>query len=267
MRGTQIEIETRITPSAVKLRATGGRRVIGGYAAVFNAVSQDLGGFRERVDQRAFAKSSGDGFPGVVCRFDHTVLLGTVKAKTLRVLTDQTGLFYETDLPETRADILELVARGDVDSSSFAFQAYDDAWDYEDDTPMRSLLSVRLVDVAPVTSPAYLDATVGLRSLALHANAPIAEVIDLSNRHELRKLFVRTDGGPNPGQTPTAKPSLAERRLTLINTRYPGGHPPVGKDGRQALLEVQRRRWPAHEPTKSGREALLETLRQRWPSH
>lgn len=259
------ECEIRTTPSPVKLRATGACRVIGGYGATFGGRSEDLGGFRERVDNRAFNKSAGDGWPGAIARFNHLdeMLLGTMKAQTLRLAIDPTGLFYEVDLPESRSDVLELVTRGDISSSSFAFECWDDSWGYEDGVALRTLLSVRLLDVAPVTRPAYADATVSLRSLARHMDAPIAEVIDLSNRHELRKLFVRTDVSPVETRT---SPTLTERRLALIKKRYPGGRPPGGKDGREALLETLARRWPDYEfnTPKSGRQALIETLGKRW---
>ena len=39
-------------------------RIIGGYAAVFNRNSEDLGGFREKIDPNFFNKSRADGFPG-----------------------------------------------------------------------------------------------------------------------------------------------------------------------------------------------------------
>jgi uncharacterized protein len=61
----------------------------------------------------------------VVCRYDHdkNMLLGTTDAGTLRVGTDSRGLEYEVDPPKARANILELVERGDIRSSSFAFRA------------------------------------------------------------------------------------------------------------------------------------------------
>ena len=58
---------------------------------------------------------------------------------------------------------------------------------------MRMLVTGRLIDVAPVTVPAYPDTTVGLRSLAKFVGAPIEDVKEKAAENELRAFFVRTD--------------------------------------------------------------------------
>jgi HK97 family phage prohead protease len=263
MRSSPPETEKRITVRPVELRATGARRTIGGYGATFGRRSQNLGGFHETVDQRAFNKSAGDGWPGTIARFNHLdeMLLGTIQARTLRLVIDPTGLFYEVDLPESRSDVLELVTRGDISSSSFAFECWSDSWGYEDGVALRTLLSVRLLDVAPVTRAAYSDATVGLRSLARYMDAPIEDVVDLSNQQELRKLFVRTDGSPVQPGSLRREPLNAKTAQAIIAARAP-----QPRSGHQALLDTWARRWP-EEPSqaRSGHEALVEILGRRWP--
>lgn len=208
------EIERRYTPGVVE-RAVDGSRTIGGYAAVFNAESRNLGGFVETVDNRAFAKSAGDGYPDVVCRYNHddNMLLGTSASGTLRLGTDAHGLYYEVDPPECRADVSELVSRGDVRKSSFAFRVMQDDWDMTDaGYPRRSLLSVQLIDVAPVNTPAYPDTSAGLRSLASKFEADYEEVRTLAADNELRKFFVRTDR-PVEGRTTGAMAMVELLRL------------------------------------------------------
>ena len=164
------ELEIRTAAHAVELRAgTSGLGVLAGYAAVFNRHSQNLGGFVERVDPAAFTKSLADGLP-VMARGNHSdaMLLGTTWAGTLRLSVDGTGLLYEVDLPDTSAgrDFRALAGRGDVKWSSFAFRTIEDEWGVtEQGFPLRTLLAVQLVDVAPVNSPAYLDTSVAARSL------------------------------------------------------------------------------------------------------
>lgn len=165
------ETEIRTLPFRVELREGGkGIGVLVGYASVFGPLSENLGGFVERVDPAAFNKTLRDGGP-VVARFNHedNYLLGTTGAGTLRLSTDETGLRYEVDLPNTNAgrDVKELAERGDLQHSSFAFRTISDDWgESPEGFPLRTLKEVALVDVAPVVSPAYRDTTTGLRSLA-----------------------------------------------------------------------------------------------------
>jgi HK97 family phage prohead protease len=192
------DIERRYTPVRVDLRTTGVRRAIGGYAAKFTpATSQNLGGFFERIAPGFFNRSKGDGWPGVLARYNHddNMLLGTTDAGTLRLSVDQVGLVYDVDLPSTREDVYELVQRGDVRQSSFAFVVLEDEWTAgENGYPTRTLITGHLIDVAPVNTPAYRDTSVALRSLAAHYHAPLDEVRALSQAGTLNTLTQRTGG-------------------------------------------------------------------------
>lgn len=202
------DLERRFTVGRVELRAGSEKRTFGGYAAKFNTLSKNLGGFVERIDPKFFDKSRGDSWPDVIARYNHddNMLLGTTAAGTLRLGVDNIGLEYEVDPPLARSDVFELVQRGDVVKSSFAFQMFEDDWSASDQGfPMRTLLSGKLVDVAPVNVPAYDDTSVGLRSLARKFEADVEEVRALAAANELIKFFKRTDGG-----TP-AKRSAAAR--------------------------------------------------------
>ena len=196
-------VERRFTEVVVEVRADGASKRIGGYAAQFDKLSQNLGGFVERVAPSFFNKSRGDGWPGVQARYNHddNMLLGTSDARTLELRLDEYGLWYDVEPPASRADVLELVARGDVRRSSFAFRLPregGDEWSLSDQGyPLRSLVSGALVDVAPVNTAAYLDTSVGLRSLAEAKDADVEEVRALAEQNELRRLFVVTSaGGP-----------------------------------------------------------------------
>lgn len=199
------DIERRYTLVPVELRARGDKRSIGGYAAVFNSRSQNLGGFVEVVERSFFNKSRSDGWPDVLARYNHddNMLLGTTGGGTLRLDVDDTGLLYDVEPPAARSDVVELVERGDVRKSSFAFRAFEDDWSMTDQGfPQRDLISGQLVDVAPVNLPAYQSTSVSMRS-ALHSlarkmDAPIDDVVNLAAENELRKFFKRTDGGHKP---------------------------------------------------------------------
>ena len=221
------DAERRFTTVPVEIRAgadNNSKRTIGGYAAKFERMSQNLGGFVERIAPTFFSKSRGDGWPGVIARYNHddNMVLGTIGGGTLRLSVDDIGLVYDVDLPQARSDVLELVERGDVRQSSFAFIAYEDDWTTSDQGfPMRTLVSGRLLDVAPVNTPAYEDTTVGTRSidgalasLAVKFSAEVDEVRQMAQRDELRKFFQRTDG-TQPETKRSAQLALAKAQKLI----------------------------------------------------
>ena len=219
--GGHVKSSYQISEYALEARSDeDGRWHVGGHAAVFNRNSRNLGGFVEEVGTRAFERAQLEGFPGAVCRYNHNdmVLLGTIEARTLRMRTDSVGLPYDVTLPKSRSDIAELVERGDVRHSSFAFKCRSDDWGLDKDTgyPKRHLLDVHVIDVAPVgTTPAYADATAGLRSLAAAMDASEEEVRSLAEEDELRRFFVRTDnrGPARPKPKPIPYPAEALAQL------------------------------------------------------
>jgi hypothetical protein len=226
---TERTTEVRSLRGVVEARA-GGERRIGGFALKYGTRSQNLGGFVETIDPRFLAKSEGDGWPGVMARWNHedAFLLGTTAAATLRLDNSLEGLDYEVDVPAARADVYELVQRGDVNRSSFAFVTFEDDWGLtEDGFALRTLLSGRLVDVAPVNTPAYLDTSTGLRSLAERVGAEEAEVRSLAEAGALSRLLCPTPvvvdlgehraetGAPDPAPESQA-PATAPVRIQLM---------------------------------------------------
>jgi HK97 family phage prohead protease len=205
------DAERRFTSVPVEARGGADKMTIGGYAAKFNRMSQNLGGFVERINTGFFNKSRGDGWPGVLARHNHddNLLLGTTGAGTLRLAIDEIGLDYTVDLPQTRMDVFELVSRQDVRQSSFAFIAFEDDWTTSDQGfPLRSLISGRLVDVASVNTPAYEDTSTGLRSLAEKFGADLEEVRSMAAQNELIRFFKRTD--KQPPKRNSAQAALAQ---------------------------------------------------------
>jgi HK97 family phage prohead protease len=202
--------ERRYLASAVELRMmeADGAKIphIDGYAAQFNKTSRHLGEFHERVMPTAFDEGERAGWPNVVCRYNHKddFLLGTTGAGTLKISTDDTGLHYDATPPQCRNDVVELVSRGDVRYASFAFRCKPgegDEWGVTDwGTPLRSLINVEPVDVAPVIDPAYFNTSANARniegaliSLAAHKNADVEEIRSMLKAGEGKKLFTRTD--------------------------------------------------------------------------
>ena len=138
---------------------------IRGYAAVYNSDSEWMGGFYEQIATGAF-DGVMDNDVRAYFNHDENLLLGRVSSGTLRISTDKRGLFYEVDLPNTTYanDLAELMKRGDVNQSSFAFLIEKDRWEQRDGTTYRIIEKVsRLLDVSPVSQPAYPDSTSELK--------------------------------------------------------------------------------------------------------
>lgn len=194
---TAATMETRSTIGRVELRAASGGKKLGGYAFKYDVLSQNLGGYVERVLPGAADKSLAET-PDVLCRFQHEdrYLLGRTAAGTLRLANDTTGLDYEVDVPDTDygSNCVALAERGDLRNSSFAFYTVRDDWGLtEQGYPLRTLTEIILIDVAPVVQPAYLDATTGLRSLAEHRGLDVAEVEERAKANALAELLRSKD--------------------------------------------------------------------------
>ena len=175
-----------IAERPVEIRAIGDTKTISGYAAVFNSLSNDLGGFRETIHPDAFKRSLQEVIAGtraVSARIQHDgglSTIGTTSNGSLKLSVDATGLRYDiVEPPDTTAarDIMTLVEGGYISKSSFAFQIPDGgaSWDFKTNPPTQRLLDVDLIDVAPVDGPAYNDTSVEARSETLanmEANRP-----------------------------------------------------------------------------------------------
>jgi len=192
------DLELRHISQPVEYRAADGALgTLSGYASVFNRLSQNLGGFVERVDPAAFTKSLADQVP-VLARYNHddNHLLGTSEGGTLTLEIDGTGLRYDVALPDTSSgrDVAALAKRGDLRYSSFAFRTVADEWDLTPEGfPLRTLLAVQLVDVAPVNNPAYRDTSTGLRSLAERLQVDVAQVREFAPEEIRERILAPKD--------------------------------------------------------------------------
>ena len=172
--------ETRYLSVRPECRAEAeGKPVIIGHAAVFNELSEDLGGFRERIVPGAFARAIEEE-QDVVANVNHddSRLLGRTRSGTLTLREDERGLLARIALPNTTTgdEIAELVARGDISQMSFRFRVANagEVWTFDGDIPIRTIGDVDLYDVSLVTFPAYpqTDASIAQRSMAAAMATP-----------------------------------------------------------------------------------------------
>lgn len=272
-------VERRFNPASAEfrpeLRQVAGSKTphIVGHGAVFGKLSRNLGGFVEQVDGQAFRNASAQGWPDVVCRYNHNDdwLLGTTKAGTCVLDVDGIGLRYDVEVPNTRAgsDVAELMKRGDVTSSSFAFKVPEggDYWERSSSVgglPLRTLLDLELVDVAPVTTPAYPAADAFVRSFAYGAAESLArqfdadpeEIRSMMEQGKLVSLFKRSD---RPSVTPTpevevtktdeegrAKISTASKN-DLPDSAFAYIEPGGEKDDQGKTTPRSKRHFPIHD--------------------
>ena len=97
-----MNFERRTATEGVELREEGNTMTAIGYASVFNRLSQNLGGFVERVAQGPFAKPIQEADVRALFNHDADQVLGRSKSGTLRMQEDEKGLRYEIDLPNTQ---------------------------------------------------------------------------------------------------------------------------------------------------------------------
>jgi len=162
-------IERRNFP-VTELRAItdeNGLRRITGYAAVFNSLSENLGGFREKIDPGAFSKTIKTDDVRALRNHNSDYVIGRNKSGTLNLIEDDRGLKIEAIPPDAQwaRDLMVSIDRGDIDQMSFGFRTISDRWETQNEEEIRTLVEVKLYDVSPVTFPAYPDTEVGLRSL------------------------------------------------------------------------------------------------------
>lgn len=204
MRMTEILREMRaFRMDAVEVRVGDpvGKPLISGHAAVFNQLSQDLGGFREMIQPGAFSNTLKDGDARALWNHNADHVLGRASTGTLRLWEDENGLAFEIDPPNTQTgrDLVELIQRGDVDAMSFGFNTVSDRWSNGPEGTLRTLVEVRLYDVSPVTFPAYPQTSAELQLRA--------------------QDFINTAKGQEPDETDThqaqARLDIKRKRLQL----------------------------------------------------
>ena len=169
---TEPNLETRVFSSA-ELRMTkseDGVPRFEGYAARFNKWSEDLGGFREKIAPKAFAKALKTSDTRALFNHDSNYVLGRTTSKTLDLREDDKGLKFSVIPPDTQwaRDLGVSMERGDITQCSFGFTLSEggDEWHDKGGAITRTIREVRsLQDVSIVAFPAYPDTSVALRSL------------------------------------------------------------------------------------------------------
>ena len=151
-------------------------RHISGYSVVYNSLSVDLGGFREIIEPTAITTELIN-CSDVVMNYNHDDSLILARSRngegTLKLSTDERGLLFEFDMPNSALgdQVLESIRRGDISTCSFAFSLNPDAsgetWTQDDENGViRTITAIDgLYDCALVIHAAYPETSVSARSL------------------------------------------------------------------------------------------------------
>jgi hypothetical protein len=196
----ETEIRSLPLPLNVETRDDGST-LIRGMAAMYKKRSVDLGGFTEEIMPGAFDGVLAREGRNIVSAWNHNMdmPLGSERSGTLKVYSTDNGLGYDVTPPATRADIVELIRRGDVYGSSFAFTIARDGeeWTKDDNgNPLRYVRAIENVyELGPVLSPAYPDSSVSVarRSLErfLQTDRPALVVPSLKRNAKSEKAIRR----------------------------------------------------------------------------
>ena len=183
-------------------QSDGGAPIIEGYAALFNTLSEDLGGFYERIKVGAFSRTLTERDVRGLWNHDPLYVLGRGSAGTLRLGEDDTGLQFEVDVPDTQwaRDLLVSIRRGDVREMSFQFSAVMDEWAQVGDQIVRTLIDVDLYDISVVTFPAYPQTSASVRS-------------------KMDELLAQNGGQPQAGPDAGRPPDPAQGRRENLRRR------------------------------------------------
>lgn len=279
-------VERRLaTFDQIEVRDEGGKLAFTGHAAVFDRLSDDLGGFRERIQRGAFRKVL-DANPDVRFLFNHDANIPLARTTVtdgeglLELREDPKGLrVYAELVPTTQANDLRLLIRsGVVSQMSFGFSVYPkgtDVWEETDGELIRTIVSFgELHDVSAVTFAAYPQTDAGMRNIVLGVRiASDGEVLEPALRDLAWKIhrgdlnataderaavdaaFARTD---------TVSPWTAQRALRAVSQEpelqgvVQGKRATViledAESGEQVAyrLAARKRRLRAHAPATKG---------------
>lgn len=172
-------------------------RHISGYSVVYHSLSVDLGGFREIIEPTAITTELINR-SDVVMNYNHDDSLILARSRngegTLRLSTDERGLLFEFDMPNSALgdQVLESIRRGDISTCSFAFSLNPDAsgerWTQDEENGViRTITTIDgLYDCALVIHAAYPETSVSARSLD-----KLNEIKNMKENIELREDEVK----------------------------------------------------------------------------
>ena len=172
-------LEVRQNKTECRAHEVDGKRIIEGYALLWNHESRLIstfweGEFYEVIQRGAFDKVLASNDLNVKYYFNHNrdKIIARTKSGTLKLVSDERGLQYIIeDVPDISYanDLYKSIERGDIYESSFAFMVDDGGQNWTkraDGADLRTVVEASyLDDVSSVTDGAYSNTDVAVRSL------------------------------------------------------------------------------------------------------
>lgn len=179
--------------------AEDGRKVVAGYATVFNAPYElwSMDGYTvlEQIDPSAFDECD---MSDVIMQYNHEGrVFARISNDTLNVTADDVGLAVEADLGGTElgAQVYEEIAGGYTDKMSFGFRVGEDKREITEDretgqvTVLRTITRIsKLYDVSAVSIPANDATNISARS---YGEGVIAELLGEIEKREVTKKRIK----------------------------------------------------------------------------
>lgn len=215
MPHTSDGLERRVINRQCELRIVGGENGeperVEGLAVPYNQLSEDLGGFVERIMPGAFGdsiRSTGDHDLRADVEHDQRLLLGRASKGTLEFRDSQEGLWAVITKPDTTLgnDTFAQVRNGNLDGMSIAWQraGTEDRFLEEGGRTVREVLKAKLAGVTLTSIPAY------------------RQTVDTLVMRSLETWRKEQDGeSGDDGYDPELDPDNLSRRLDLLEAEGP----------------------------------------------
>lgn len=159
-------IEHRIADIELRADDTAGK--LTGRAVVYDSIT-DIGGmFREVIRPGAMAKTLRES-KNIMALWQHDTMypMGSTRSGTLELRDTESGLEFTLDPPKKSPydGFVENIQRGDVSQMSFGFRVVQENRVVEHgELDLREITELQLIEISPVTFPAYQDTEIQARA-------------------------------------------------------------------------------------------------------
>lgn len=184
-----VQKRTAVFDSYFKTRAAEDKKIIEGYFVVYNERTELWPGVFEEISDKALLDSLEVN--DVRCLFNHdtNVVLGRTGNNTLKLKSDDYGLYGTLEINEKdnqALDIYHRIERGDISACSFGFYPESETrHDEEDGSVLYVVEKGNILEVSPVTFPAYPTTEIAARKKDFE--------IDQKREQAKRDLKIRKD--------------------------------------------------------------------------